>query len=279
MVASERVTLYGIPLVASRRVGYAAVDPALCRELFIRHALVEGDWDTRHRFFHANREQVARVEELEHRARRRDILVDDQTLVDFYDARIGAEVVSGRHFDSWWKRVGRSQPHLLDYPLELLIDPDAAPVSPADFPDTWAQGELRLPLSYRFEPGSDADGVTVHIPLAVLNQVSGDGFDWQVPGLREDLVAALIRSLPKAVRREFVPASDVAGEVLERLRPDGRPLVEALGTRVAPADRHTGAPGRLGSGQGAGPPEDDLPGVRRRGPPAGPGQGPGGAAA
>lgn len=228
VVAYEKVTLYGVPLVASRKVNYGRIDPQLSRELFIRHALVEGDWDTDHEFFHRNRELLAEVEDLEERTRRRDILVDDETLFEFYDQRIGAEVVSGRHFDSWWKEVRRQQPDLLNFEKSMLINQDSGEVSDQDYPDFWVQGQHRLRLSYQFEPGADADGVTVHVPLELLNQVSSDGFDWQIPGLREELVTALLKSLPKQLRRNFVPVPDHAKAALQRMDPQDGPLLECL---------------------------------------------------
>ncbi|MEU6752873.1 ATP-dependent RNA helicase HrpA [Spirillospora sp. NPDC046719] len=228
VMAHEKVTLYGVPIVADRRVNYGSIDPALSRELFIRHALVEGDWETHHEFFHDNRALLEEVEELEHRARRRDILVDDETLFDFYDARIPEDVVSGRHFDAWWKRARRSDPDLLGFEKSMLINETAGGVSEADYPDVWKQGPLRLRLTYQFEPGTDADGVTVHIPVQVLNQVRPDGFEWQVPGLRTELVTELIRSLPKQLRVNFVPAPDYARKVLDRVAPRTEPLLDAL---------------------------------------------------
>jgi ATP-dependent RNA helicase HrpA len=228
VMALEKVTLYGVPIVASRRVNYGRIDPETSRELFIRHALVQGEWETRHQFFHDNRELLEEVEDLERRARRRDILVDDWTLFEFYDRRIGAEVVSARHFDSWWKQVGRAQPDLLDFEKSMLIKDGAGDVSESDYPDVWPQGRLRLPLTYQFEPGASADGVTVHVPVAVLNQVQPDGFDWQVPGLREELATALIRSLPKQLRRNFAPAPDHARKALQRMTPLDGTLTDAL---------------------------------------------------
>ncbi|WP_461002002.1 ATP-dependent RNA helicase HrpA [Streptomonospora sediminis] len=244
VMAYERVTLYGVPLVAQRKVAYGSIDPEVSRELFIRHALVEGDWETGHRFFHENRRLLEEVEDLEHRARRRDILVDDETLFQFYDERVGAEAVSAAHFDTWWKRVRRRRPDLLTFEKPMLINEGTARVSEQDYPDQWRQGELAFALSYQFEPGADADGVTATIPLTVLNQVSEDGFDWQIPGLREDLVTALIRSLPKPLRRNFVPVPDTARAVLGRLTPYTEPLAQALsrelgtmsGERIAPGD-------------------------------------------
>ncbi len=230
VMAIERVTLYGLPLVVGRKVHYGRIDPVLSRELFLRHALVEGDWKTRHEFFHANRALLDEVSELEHRARRRDIRVDDETLFAFYDARVGAEVVSGRHFDSWWKRVRGTDPDLLNYEKAMLVKPGSDRLDRDHYPDEWRQGPRALPLTYQFEPGTAADGVTVHIPLAILNQVRPVGFDWQIPGLRRDLVTALLRSLPKATRRNFVPVPDYAAALMQALppQPSDATLVEEL---------------------------------------------------
>jgi ATP-dependent helicase HrpA len=237
VMATERVTLYGVPIVAGRQVNYGRVDPPVARELFLRHALVEGDWETSHDFFARNRRLLAEVEELEHRARRRDILVDDHTLFDFYDQRVPDEVVSARHFDAWWKRARQDQPDLLDFERSMLIGDAAGAADAGAYPDTWDQGGHRLRLTYQFEPGSDADGVTVHVPLAVLNQIEEDGFDWQVPGLRQELVTELIRSLPKAIRRSFIPAPDWAAAALGRIGPDDGPLREALARELERAGR------------------------------------------
>ncbi|KOG86500.1 ATP-dependent helicase, partial [Streptomyces varsoviensis] len=244
VMAYERVTLYGVPIVAQRKVNYGRIDPETSRDLFIRNALVEGDWRTHHQFFHDNRKLLGEVEELEHRARRRDILVDDETLFDFYDERLPDDVVSGAHFDSWWKRKRREEPELLNFEHSMLINENAEQVTKDDYPDTWRQGGLKFKVTYQFEPGADADGVTVHIPLQVLNQVSAEGFDWQIPGLREDLVTELIRSLPKPIRRNYVPAPNFAKAFLERAVPLQEPLTATLarelqrmvGVRVEPDD-------------------------------------------
>ncbi|MFN2534153.1 MAG: ATP-dependent RNA helicase HrpA [Pseudonocardiaceae bacterium] len=233
VVAYEKVTLYGIPIVTARKVDYARIDPELSREVFLRHALVEGDWETRHAFFHANRALLDDVEELEQRARRRDIAVDDETLFDFYDRRIPAEVVSARHFDSWWRKVGKTQPHLLDFDPAMLVA--GAGVNERDYPDSWPSGPLPLKLSYRFEPGADADGVTVHVPLQLLNQIDPAPFSWQVPGLRQELVVALLKSLPKPLRRQLVPVPDHARALLVRMTPYQQPLLDALERELATA--------------------------------------------
>ena len=244
VMAYERVTLYGVPIVAQRKVNYGRIDAEISRDLFIRNALVEGDWRTHHKFFADNRKLLTEVEELEHRARRRDILVDDETLFDFYDQRIPEHVVSGAHFDSWWKHKKGEEPELLDFEREMLINEKAAGVTKDDYPDSWRQGPLKFRVTYQFEPGADADGVTVHIPLQVLNQVTDEGFDWQIPGLREEVVTELIRSLPKPIRRHYVPAPNYAGRFLDRAVPLQEPvhftlareLQKMVGVPVAPAD-------------------------------------------
>jgi ATP-dependent helicase HrpA len=228
VMAYEKVTLYGVPIVAQRKVNYGRIDPEVSRELFIRNALVEGDWRTHHKFFADNRRLLSEVEELEHRARRRDIVVDDDTLFDFYDQRVPDHVVSGAHFDSWWKHKRQEQPDFLDFEREMLIRESAEAVTKADYPDTWRQGELKFRVTYQFEPGADADGVTVHVPLQVLNQVTDEGFDWQIPGLREEVVTELIRSLPKPVRRHYVPAPNYAKAFLQRATPLQEPLTVTM---------------------------------------------------
>lgn len=231
VVATERVTLYGLPVVPGRVVGYGQIDAPLSRDLFIRRALVEGDWDTRHHFLRDNQALVAEVEKLEERARRRDILVDDQTLYDFYAERVPDTVISGRHFDRWWRDERRVRPDLLTFTRELLINPVAAE-DVAGRPDAWRQGDLELKLTYRFDPGSTHDGVTVHVPLKTLPQLRAQGFEWMVPAMRTELVTALIRSLPKDIRKQLVPVPEVVASVLARLKPRERPLLESLAAEI-----------------------------------------------
>ncbi|MFF0814060.1 ATP-dependent RNA helicase HrpA [Rhodococcus sp. NPDC003318] len=243
-MAYERVTLYGIPLVAKRAVTYSAIDPEASRELFIRHALVEGEWQTQHRFFHANRALLDDVEEMETRARRRDILVDDEALFEFYDQRVGAEAVSARHFDTWWKKARRENPDLLTFTAANVVNPEATTVLGGDYPNTWRQGDISFPLTYQFEPGTEDDGVTARIPVALLAQVRNVGFEWLVPGMREELVTALIKTLPKALRRTVVPAPDYARAALSVVKPRTEPLTVGVareltrmaGTPITPAD-------------------------------------------
>ncbi|HET6393216.1 MAG TPA: ATP-dependent RNA helicase HrpA [Blastococcus sp.] len=237
VVATERVTLYGLPLIVGRRVQYGSIDPVVSRELFIRHALVEGQWTTHHRFWADNRRAIEQVAALEERARRRDIQVDDETVFELYDARIPADVVSTRHFDRWWKAARRDRPDLLSFTPEMLTNAAAAgQVRVEDYPDEVELGGglgrgLTLPLSYAFAPGTAEDGVTVDVPLAVLDGVasrtSGESLAFTVPGLREELVTALLRTLPKQLRRGLVPIPDRVREVLPNIDA-GEPLLPAL---------------------------------------------------
>jgi len=227
-MAQEKVTLYGLPIVAARQVSYARVDPAAAREMFITHALVAGDWQTHHRFFHRNQRLLEEARDLEDKARRRGLVADDAVVFGFYDQRIPKDVTSARHFDSWWKKARGQAPDLLTLTFADLAGPGTGQVRPADYPASWGE----LPLSYEFAPGAPEDGVTADIPLAALARVDGDELGWQVPGRRVELVTELIRSLPKELRREFVPAPDVARDVVARLgEPDGN-LLDALGAEL-----------------------------------------------
>ena len=227
-MAYERVTLYGLPIVTDRLVGYGTIDPEHARELFIRHALVEGEWTTHHRFPVENRALLGELEELEHRFRRHDLVADLDTLEQLYDERIPPEIVSGRHFDSWWRKARRDRPDLLTFTAEDLLRDTVTELDEAEFPATWHQGGLTFGMSYAFEPGTTDDGVAVHIPIVLLNQVRPEGFDWLVPGLRHELVAELIRSLPKPVRRGLVPVGETARAFLEGADPSAGPLLDAL---------------------------------------------------
>ncbi|WP_455834763.1 ATP-dependent RNA helicase HrpA [Pseudarthrobacter siccitolerans] len=234
VMAYEKVTLYGVPIIAQRRINYGRVDPVVARELFIRHALVEGDWKTHHKFFHRNRALLQEVEELEARMRRRDLLVDDETLFEFYDARIGPDVVSERHFDKWWKEARQENPDLLDYDKSLLLSDDADNLDVSAYPKTWLHKGFELPLTYEFHPvapGSPpdpSDGVTAEVPVLFLNQLDDKAFRWLIPGQRVELVTALIKSLPKQVRKNFVPAPDVARQAVAVLESDFYPASDDL---------------------------------------------------
>jgi ATP-dependent helicase HrpA len=228
-MAAEKVTLYGLPIVAARQVSYARVDPAAARDMFITHALVEGDWQTHHGFFQRNQRLLAEARDLEDKARRRGLVADDAVVFGFYDRRIPGDVTSARHFDSWWKRARHEAPDLLTLTFDDLAGPATGQIQPGDYPASWGE----LPLSYEFAPGAPGDGVTADIPLAALARVDGDELGWQVPGRRVELVTELIRSLPKELRREFVPAPDVAREVVSRLGEPHGNLLDALGAELA----------------------------------------------
>jgi len=230
VIADERVTLYGVPLVVGRRVQYSRIDPVVSRELFIRHALVGGEWDSHHRFVQDNARLVEEVAELEDRVRRRDLVVDDEVLMEFFEQRIPPEATDVRAFDRWWKTTRRSAPDLLTYPRELLVRDDGDDLEGA-FPRRWTFGSFDavLPLTYAFEPGAENDGVTVDLPVALLPQAHADDFLWQVPGRREEVVTALIRGLPKNLRTSFVPVPDTARAVMPLLESSERGLLDALG--------------------------------------------------
>ena len=247
-VAFEKVTLFGVEIVARRRVQFARIDRPAARELFLRHALVEGEWDPSRidkrvsAFWRSNAELRRRLEKLEERERRRDILVGDEAVFRFYDERIPNDVFDVRSFEAWWRDALTATPKLLVMREGDLLD-DADRADQQDFPTRWTQADQVLGLAYRFEPGAADDGVSVVIPLALLQQVRDTGFDWQVPGLRAELVTALLRALPKAIRRHVVPAADWADTFGAELVADGpeshqgvpsRSLREALARLIQP---------------------------------------------
>lgn len=252
-MARQRVTVYGVTIVTDRPIRYYHVDRPTARELFIRHALIEGEWNTRHHFFKRNLERLAEVEELETRMRRRDLLVSEDVLYAFYDARVPEDAVSQRHFDAWWRRERHNNPKLLDFDPSQLLAEGAQELDSSEFPDVFDHptptGEVQLPLHYEFSPvvaiGEDAsgsgtqpgprtDGVTVTIPLALLHQMQQQRFDWLIPGLRTELITALIRALPKHIRKHLVPAPDTAQQAAKELETAADPstddLYEALST-------------------------------------------------
>jgi ATP-dependent helicase HrpA len=244
--AYEKVTLFGVEIVPRRRVQLARFDRPLARELFVRHALVEGEWDSTHldkrltAFERRNLELRRRLEKVEERERRRDILVGDEAVYRFYDARLPRDVFDARSFETWWKDASAKTPRLLDMSEADLVD-EASRGDERDFPARWTQGDQVLSLAYRFEPGAPDDGVTVIVPLALLAPLRPDGFDWQVPGMRDELITALLRSLPKAIRRHVVPAADWAAKLSGELAGGGpeshgglppTPLLDALAARI-----------------------------------------------
>ncbi|REC98156.1 ATP-dependent helicase HrpA [Microbacterium sp. AG157] len=224
--AYEKVTLFGVELVGRRRVQLARFDRPLAREMFVRHALVEGEWDPSvldkrlTAFLRRNQEQRRLLEKIEERERRRDILIGDEAVFAFYNSRIPADVTDVRSFETWWKDASNRTPHLLDL-RESDLTGDRAQGDDRAFPARWRQGDQTLNLAYRFEPGAPDDGVTVVVPLPLLAQLRPDGFDWQVPGMRDELVTALLRALPKTIRRNVVPAADWAEKFSAELAEKG----------------------------------------------------------
>ncbi|MBY6095500.1 ATP-dependent RNA helicase HrpA [Ferrimonas balearica] len=244
VVAYEQVSLYGVVVVPRRKVQYGPVNAVEAREIFIREALVTGELGLNEKFLQSNLALIDEVQALEHKSRRRDILVDEQTLFAFYDERIPEGIYTRQRFQGWWSKERRIQPDRLDLSKSDLMKRDADHVGEQDYPDHWSQGGITLPLSYQFEPGAEDDGVSLHLPIALLNQVEPEGFDYLVPGLRHDLLVALIKTLPKPLRRNFVPAPNYASAALNAITPFEMPLLEALckqllrmtGTRVSPED-------------------------------------------
>ncbi|KTG29551.1 ATP-dependent RNA helicase HrpA [Idiomarina sp. WRN-38] len=229
VVAFEQVTLFGLPIVARRRVHYGPIAPQESRELFIRRALVEGEFQTKGEFFTHNRALIEEVEALEDRARRRDILVDEETLFAFYDERIPTDIVNGKGFEHWRKQAERQDPALLKFDIDALKARDAHDVTQAQYPDHLTLSGVAYPVSYHFDPDADDDGVTLTVPAAMLPQLPVHALEWLVPGLLREKCIALLKSLPKSIRRQVVPIPDWVDAALETLVPDERPLTEALG--------------------------------------------------
>ncbi|VAW76957.1 ATP-dependent helicase HrpA, partial [hydrothermal vent metagenome] len=232
VVACERVTLYGLPLVQSRKIDFSRIDAEVSRELFIRHALVQGEYRTHLAFAGANRRLLDKLDQLEAKSRRRDLLADEDILYDFFDQRLPASVYEARSFEKWWKQAKKQQPELLNLTPELLMQHDAAEVTAEQYPDKLEVRGLQLPLQYRFSPGDSDDGVRVRVPLAALNQLRGVDFDWLVPGLLKEKCTLLIKSLPKPLRRHFVPAPDFAERCLQAMDVRSGSLINALSQQL-----------------------------------------------
>ncbi len=211
-VVREKVLLYGVPIVVDRKVLLAKFDARAAREMFIRHALVDGDWAGHHRFIAHNNAVRGEIEQIEARSRRRLVILDDEAVFAFFDSRIPVHVTSAAAFDKWWREARKNTPELLNLSVALLA-PELDDLDRDLYPDIWPQGEWELPLTYQLAPGTDNDGITVHIPIDLLGRVVPNGFDWLVPGMRDELITATIRSLPKPIRVQLVPAPDVARDV------------------------------------------------------------------
>ena len=227
VAADERSSLYGITIIPKKRVNFGLIDAVVSRQLFIRHALVYGEYNCQAEFFKHNRALIEEVENLEAKARRRDILVDEEILYDFYDRLIPDNIYSGPSFEKWRKVFERKSPEALLLTKDYLMQRDDSHVQNEQYPDHLNIGDMILPLSYHFEPGARDDGVTVKIPAAALNQLSEYSFDYLVPGMLEEKIIEFIRSLPKQVRKQFVPVPEYAKACLESIDSE-LPLVEAI---------------------------------------------------
>lgn len=233
VVAFEQVTLFGLPIVSRRKVHYGPIAPEESRELFIRHALVAGEFRTRGEFFSHNRGLIDEIERLEDRARRRDILVDEQTLFDFYDERLPTDIYNGRSFERWRTKAEQHDPRVLYLDRETLLARQADEVTVAQYPDELSlsypgAGDVRYPLSYHFAPGEIDDGVTVTVPASMLSTLPRERLEWLVPGLRRERMIALLKSLPKQYRRQVVPIPDWAEAAMAALTPGDVSMQTAL---------------------------------------------------
>jgi len=234
VAAYEKVTLYGVTIVPKRRVNYGPIDPAESREIFLRFALVEGalaegDFETRAPFWRHNRELIEYVQHLEAKSRRRDILVDEEAIYAFYAQRVPSGIYSKPKFERWLRKAMCKEPKLLHMRMSDVMRREVGEITQQAFPDGLQVGATRLPLEYRFDPGNVGDGVTLTVPLPLVNQISLQRCQWLVPGLFEELLTALLRGLPKQTRKEFVPIPETAKRLAERLTPSDRPLVETVG--------------------------------------------------
>ena len=223
VIGLEKVVLFGLPIVVSRKMQYSKVDPLFSRELFIRHALVEGEWHSVQQFEKRNKEIIAELAEIAERTRNPGLIPDEDDLFRFFNNRIPLDVFSTRSFEGWWKSVKVEQPELLTISQEKLFGERVEVPTEDDNPTLWLQDGQQLKLSYRFDPGALDDGVTVEVPVELLSSVSPESFDWLVPGMRPELVTELIRTLPKVIRRNVVPAADWARKILDLLpdQPNG----------------------------------------------------------
>lgn len=230
-LVSERATLFGLPLAEGRAVPYRRVDESQARAMFIRHALVEGDWHGRYPFRDHNQRVAAEARDLEARTRRSDILAADSELFSFFDDRLGSDVTSAGHFSRWWKRMRREEPERLHLRLDDVVIADTDAVD-SDFPTTWTVGELELDLDYRYSPGDAADGVVIDVPIAAMHRLDANAFDWLVPGKRAELVSELLRSLPKEHRKRLLPIAETARAISAALPVHPGPVIETLRAAV-----------------------------------------------
>lgn len=233
VAATERVTLYGLPIVSGRKVNYGRIDPIISREIFIQHALVQQEYDCKAAFFKHNKALIETLEDVEAKIRRRDLLVDEAARFAFYDERIPDGIYSGAHFEKWRAQAEKTNPRLLFFSQETLLAQETTPATENQFPDYLSVNGMALPLTYRFEPGEPDDGVTVTLPLAALNQLPIHQLEWLVPGLLDQRLAALLKSLPKSLRRHFVPVPNFVEVLMNTLTPNPTtPVTEAIAAQL-----------------------------------------------
>jgi len=232
VMAFEQVTLYGLTIVSKRKINFNTIEPVTCREIFIREALVNGDCVIKEKFLSKNQQLVESIEALEQKARRRDFLIDEQHLVDFYSDKLPDTIVCQRSFLAWWKKAKQTNAQLLDFSKAFLLNESCDELSASEYPDTWQQAHITLPLTYHFSPGDIDDGISVIIPVALLNQVQDTGFDWLIPALRDELAIALIKALPKTLRRNFVPAPNYAQACVAAMPAEQGSLQQALAKQL-----------------------------------------------
>ncbi|MAO67297.1 MULTISPECIES: ATP-dependent RNA helicase HrpA [Idiomarina] len=232
VIADEQVTLQGLILVPRRRVQYGPVAPVKAREIFIREALVNSQLTRKLPFIQHNLKLISDIQALEAKSRRRDILVDEEVLFEAYDRAIPEGIYNEKLLAGWWHKAAKKEPKLLFFERDDLIAGETEHITENEYPEFWRQGNLRLPLSYHFEPNAEDDGVSVNIQLGILNQVKLEGFDWHIPALREERIAHLIKSLPKALRRNFVPAPNFAGAIMADVEPMQGRLTDAMATKL-----------------------------------------------
>ncbi|WP_250658395.1 ATP-dependent RNA helicase HrpA [Alkalimarinus coralli] len=232
VVAYERVSLYGLDIVPRRKIHYGVIDPAISRELFIRHALVQGEFRSKAPFLRENRELIEQVDELETRIRKKDILVDDDTLFDFYAERIPENIISGRHFESWWKKLDQSALSELLLTKDFLMKREASEVNELNYPNAIQLNNINFKLNYNFKPGQEGDGVSIVVPKGAVRQLPLNRLEWLVPGLLREKCIQLVKSLPRSIRKQFVPVPDYVDKALEHIQPSNEPVTRVLGQQL-----------------------------------------------
>ena len=231
-VAFQRISLYGLDIVSKRKINYGAIDPIVSREIFIRHALVQGEFKSSAPFWRDNMQLIEQVDELETRLRKKDILVDDDTLYEFYDECIPKDIISGRYFDSWWKKLNSKELQSLKLTKDFLMRREASEVNEDNYPDTIALNNINFELNYSFKPGKEGDGVSILVPGGAVRQLPLNRLEWLVPGLLREKCIQLVKSLPRSLRKNFVPVPDYVDAALEKMQPSNESLVSVLGKHL-----------------------------------------------